>query len=279
MPREEFYKDCFSRSIELQMTEEDEKWFQSETHCHICEELFEAPQKCLTQCKTKSSEWYAAHPNEKYEHWCDICKQNYNQRPVRDHDHLDGSFNSAAHSICNLKYNRKEDKMKIPVFFHNFKGYDAKFIISAVNTEVHGKVSCIPKTAEQYLSVTVGDIVFKDSMAFTLKSLDELVKSLKPEDLSCSRKYIEHFVRNGDPELEHLGLYKETGNITSVEDQVDNEVSQEESITPISASSSKRCLTRFLGGSISVSTISESTSISLSSMGVILSSCDTSLST
>ena len=39
-----------------------------------------------------------------------------------------------------------------------------------MNPEVHGKVTCIP---EQYLSVTVGDIVFMDSMAFTLKFLNE----------------------------------------------------------------------------------------------------------
>ena len=52
-------------------------------------------------------------------------------------------------------------------------------------------------------------MVFKDPSVFTLNSLDQLVKSLRPEQLSCCRKYIEHFVRNGGPELENLGLYEE----------------------------------------------------------------------
>ena len=52
-------------------------------------------------------------------------------------------------------------------------------------------------------------MVFKDPSVFTLNSLDQLVKSLRPEQLSCCRKYIEHFVRNGNPELENLGLYEE----------------------------------------------------------------------
>ena len=52
-------------------------------------------------------------------------------------------------------------------------------------------------------------MVFKDSSVFTLNSLDQLVKSLKSEQLSHSRIYIEHFVRNGNPEQENLGLYEE----------------------------------------------------------------------
>ena len=31
-----FYKDCFSRTIKLLMSDEDETWFQSETLYHIC---------------------------------------------------------------------------------------------------------------------------------------------------------------------------------------------------------------------------------------------------
>ena len=80
-----------------------------------------------------------------------------------------------------------------------------------MNPDVHGKVSCIPKTGEQYLSITVGDLVFKDSLAFTLNSLDELVKSLRPEQLSCCRKYIEQYVHGENHEQENLGLYEQMG--------------------------------------------------------------------
>ena len=44
---------------------------------------------------------------------------------VRDHDHLTGRFGGAAHSTCNL---RNQKTLKIQIFFHNFRGYEAAII-------------------------------------------------------------------------------------------------------------------------------------------------------
>ena len=44
---------------------------------------------------------------------------------VIDHDHITGKYRGAAHSSCNLKLRIDPDKIKIPVFFHNLRGYDA----------------------------------------------------------------------------------------------------------------------------------------------------------
>ena len=52
--------------------------------------------------------------------------ENYNIK-VRAHCHFTGKFLGATHNICNL--NRNYGKFKIPVFFHDGKGYDAHFII------------------------------------------------------------------------------------------------------------------------------------------------------
>ena len=46
---------------------------------------------------------------------------------VRDHDHLPGRFLGAAHSSCNLRHHKT---LKIPIFFHNFHGYDAHITAS-----------------------------------------------------------------------------------------------------------------------------------------------------
>ena len=46
---------------------------------------------------------------------------------VRDHCHMTGKYRGCAHALCNLHFNDKG--FKIPVFFHNLKGYDLHFII------------------------------------------------------------------------------------------------------------------------------------------------------
>ncbi len=60
---------------------------------------------------------------------------------VRDHNHVDGSFRNAAHKESNLNYRMKVDKLKIPIFFHNLKGYDAHLILSYVDPAKHGRVT------------------------------------------------------------------------------------------------------------------------------------------
>ena len=57
-------------------------------------------------------------------------QEKYNIK-VRDHCHFTGKFLGAAHNNCNL--NRNYYKFKIPVFFHNGKGYDAHFIIQELS--------------------------------------------------------------------------------------------------------------------------------------------------
>ncbi len=50
----------------------------------------------------------------------------------RDHDHLTGEFQGAAHSICDLNYKIPNF---IPVFFHNFSGYDAHFLVKELEAD------------------------------------------------------------------------------------------------------------------------------------------------
>ena len=62
---------------------------------------------------------------------CYICKQQYTDKDirVRDHCHITGKFRGSAHQDCNLKLRIKPDNIKIPVIFHNLRGYDSHFIM------------------------------------------------------------------------------------------------------------------------------------------------------
>ena len=72
---------------------------------------------------------FSAHQKEEYDNAtrCYICRHKFvdgeaKSSKVRDHDHITGLFIGAAHRQCNLEH---PVSFKIPVFVHNFRGYDA----------------------------------------------------------------------------------------------------------------------------------------------------------
>ena len=77
-----------------------------------------------------------------------------NKDRVIDHDHITGKYRGAAHSSCNLKLRIDPDKIKIPVFFHNLRGYDAHLIMQHIG-EQDGTLSCIPNNKKS-ISLLVG---------------------------------------------------------------------------------------------------------------------------
>ena len=86
-------KDQFNE--DLVMTEEEEHLFQQNNNCCICKKIID---------------------NE--------------DRKVRDHCHISGKFSSSAHWDCNINF---ELTKKIPVIFHNLKGYDSHLIFSELH--------------------------------------------------------------------------------------------------------------------------------------------------
>ena len=65
---------------------------------------------------------------------CHICNQAYTNKDirVRDHCHITGSYRGSAHQYCNLKVRINSKEFKIPVIFHNLKGYDSYFIMQEI---------------------------------------------------------------------------------------------------------------------------------------------------
>ena len=93
---------------------------------------------------------------------------------VRDHCHVTGEYRGAAHNKCNLK---ARTNYKIPVFFHNLKGYDAHLLFTSIG-DVDGKLTVIATNTEKYVSFSIGNLVFKDSMQFMEGGLAKHAKNL-----------------------------------------------------------------------------------------------------
>ena len=94
---------------------------------------------------------------------------------VRDHDHMTGKYRGAAHNECNFTLKLKPKTTPIPVFFHNLKGYDGHLLMQAM-ARVRGEIKCIPTNTEKYISFSLGNLRFVDSVNFLLSSLDKLVR-------------------------------------------------------------------------------------------------------
>jgi len=147
---------------EMLITAEEEKTFKESTHCYMCDGPFE---------DTK------------------------NLRPVRDHDHYNGKYRGAAHSICNLK---ARETQFLPVFFHNLSGYDSHLFIRNLG-KTDGPISCIPNNEERFISFSktinlktytdkkgkertlTHTLRFLDSAKFLPASLDSLSANLEKD--------------------------------------------------------------------------------------------------
>ena len=103
-----------------------------------------------------------------------------NFRKVADHDHVTGYYRGAAHDICNRQRRVVYD---VPIFIHNFRGYDGHLIVRAMQTYPTRKIQPIGQNMERYLQVKWGDnLVFRDSYQFLTASLESLVESLRKTD-------------------------------------------------------------------------------------------------
>ena len=112
---------------------------------------------------------------------CWICDELYYVRDdkVRDHCHITEKYGGASHWSCNI--NLKMGK-KIPVMFHNLRGYDSHLMIKEVS-KFGVKLSVIPNGLEKHMAFTINrNLVFIDSMQFMNSSLGSLVKNLQDHD-------------------------------------------------------------------------------------------------
>ena len=185
----------------LKMTAKDERDFRKTFSCHICgrkykwDELEEDPESLK------------------------------NTR-VRDHCHITGKYRGSAHIFCNLKLRIEPELIKIPVIFHNLKGYDSHFIMQKIGkmiedqrvfdiirvkkdpekgttpdnmTEVKRQidVKVIANNFEQYMAFRLGKhIHFIDSFNFMRQSLDKLYSNLSEDCFIYTREAFNERFKN-----------------------------------------------------------------------------------
>ena len=153
-------KKCFNKP--LKMTNDDADKFEKATKCHICDK--EYTEKDIR---------------------------------VRDHCHITGKYRGSAHQECNLQLRINPDEIKIPVIFHNLRGYDSHFIMQEIGAIVKNhtyknkkgeekqmNINAIPNNMEKYMAFMLGNhLTFIDSFQFMSSSLDKLVSNLPKESL------------------------------------------------------------------------------------------------
>ena len=107
---------------------------------------------------------------------CRFCEKNIESDEVRDPCHLRGKYRGPAHSICLINVTNEQSNFK-PFVFHNFSNYDCHRFFKKLVNKKNDKVNfdIIPKTNEEFISVTFVGIRFIDSCRFQSSSLDSLV--------------------------------------------------------------------------------------------------------
>ena len=128
---------------------------------------------------------------------CYLCLKPFKRGDTKhiDHCHYTGKIFGYAHSVCNQR--RKTDK-RLPVVFHNFKGYDCHMLIRdlCANEVDLNKLKLIPKTMDKYTSVSTPRFRFIDSYQHLPSKLDTLVEDLKDDgdnNFSAVKEYVDLF--------------------------------------------------------------------------------------
>ena len=92
---------------------------------------------------------------------------------------------------------------KIPIFFHNLKGYDSHLIIDKAYLFGARSLNIVPMSAEKDSSFQIGKLLFKDSMDFLNTALDNLINTLKNSryDFPCLKKHCKYIKNHTDLDL------------------------------------------------------------------------------
>ena len=109
---------------------------------------------------------------------------------VADHCYLSGRYRGPAHNKCNLEY---QVPKFFPAVFHNLAGYDAHIFVKNLGM-TDGKIKCIPKNEENYISstkqievdtfesngktISINRTIRFDSFKFMASKLDKLAGNL-----------------------------------------------------------------------------------------------------
>ena len=145
-----------------------------------------------------------------------ICNRKYSAKDIRvtDNCQITGKYRGSPRQDCSINYRLTD---KIPVIFHNLRGYDSQFIMQTIgeiankhtykNKEGEEKqmdINVILNNMQKYMAFMLGKhLVFINSIQFMSSSLDRLVSNLPNNAL----KYTFEEIKNA----KKLKLMKQKG--------------------------------------------------------------------
>ena len=150
--------DSWMKNVPLHMTSTDKADFTKTTQCKGCDVKFgDGIKKC------------------------------------RHHDHATGDYKGAYCNSCNLKM--RLNSLRIPIVFHNGKGYDFHPIVKALTEEQCNRVFLIADNTEKYKTMSINGYKFVDSLSFLPSGLASLANNLVGEecDLEKAPRFHEKF--------------------------------------------------------------------------------------
>lgn len=155
---------------QTKLTDQHKNFFENQTKCHICEKILD-----------KDSQ----HIVVDHDHLVSPYDKNklYGKPYGNNGDGIVGNIRGLAHSACNLEY---QEKKHFVVVMHNSMHYDAHFCLRYIASLKRGKLSCIARSSENYITFTwklennneVLTINFIDSYKFLSNSLSKIIDSM-----------------------------------------------------------------------------------------------------
>ena len=118
---------------------------------------------------------------------CHICNKKLGLDKVRDHNHVNGTFRGAAHTSCNLNF---KTLSKIPIIFNNLSDYDSHVIIKGISENVKKRLFCIPNKMDHYISFSLGNLCFLDSLQFLNAPVGQLIGTLEKDKFLQTIEYL-----------------------------------------------------------------------------------------
>src|SRR5271163_1038400 len=152
---------------------------------------------------------------------CYLCKERFTEKnyKVKDHCHMTGLFRGAACNTCNLKLKLSH---KIPVIFHNLRGYDSHLLLEKLGKfkrpiniiflskymmfSVGSEIKYFDKKIGVEKTSVIHRLTFIDSLQFMPNSLSSLVDNLKSSGLD-KFKYLNQEFKNDSEILTRKGIY------------------------------------------------------------------------
>ena len=198
------YDDKYSKSVKIYRGENSISYFMLDmlSGVEYCQKIIATEFQKPLQMTDEEEELFKAAEE------CHICGGKYldTEVRVRDHCHITGKYRGSAHQDCNLKLGISPKEFKVPVIFHNLRGYDSHFImqeIGSIGKSNYLSINCIPNNMEKYMAFMLGKhLVFLDSFQFMASSLERLAANLPTDTF----KYTSQVFQD-----EKLALMKQKG--------------------------------------------------------------------